>query len=171
MSGEAFGADVRELRERFLTASRRSTHALAKPDQRVHDERRADDAEDGEPGVVPEQQRRKSDQRERLPGEIAERFRHRLLNLADVVADPRRQLAGGVLRKETCRLSENVAIQRVAQVHHDALSDVGHQVRRPVRSDAFEEREADHRPGDQPEVRPVRQHLVDRGADQCGDAG
>ncbi len=171
MAGEAFGADVRELLERFLTAPRRPPHALAEPDQRIDDERRADDAEDREPGVVAEQQRRKADERERLAREIAERFRHRLLHLADVVVDPRHQLAGRALREEAGRLSEDVAIQRVAQVHHDALSDVGHQVRRPVRSDALEEREADDRPRDEPEVRPVRQHVVDHGPDERGDAG
>ena len=105
-----------------------------------------------QPRVVVEQQRRVADERQRLAREIAGRFRHRLLHLADVVVDARQQLAGGALREEAGRLAEDVPVQRVAQVHHDALPDVGHQIRRDVRADALQQVDADDRPGDEREL-------------------
>ena len=53
-----------------------------------------------QPRVVVEQQRREADERERLARQIADRFRHRLLHLADVVVDARQQPAGGAVREE-----------------------------------------------------------------------
>jgi hypothetical protein len=69
------------------------------------------------------------------------------------------------------RLTEKVPIQRVAQIHHDALTDIGDQIRRPVRSDAFEECQADYRPRHKCQIGPVREDFVDRRANQRGDAG
>ena len=105
----AFGADVRQLLERLLAAPRRPPHALAEPDQRIDDQRRAGQADDRQPRVVVEQQRGKADERQRLAREIAGRLRHRLLHLADVVVDARHQLAGRALREEAGRLTEDVA--------------------------------------------------------------
>ena len=96
--------------------------------------------------VVVEQQRREADERQRLAGEIAGRLRDRLLHLADVVVDPRHQLPGRALREEPGRLAEDVAVERVAQIHDDALPDVGHQVRRDVRADALEQVQPDDAP-------------------------
>ena len=109
MAGERLGADVRELLERFLAAPRRPPHALAEPDQRIDDQRRAGEADDRQPRVVVEQQRRVADQRQRLARQIAGRLRHRLLHLADVVVDARQQLAGGAVREEAGRLVRGCA--------------------------------------------------------------
>ena len=76
-------------------------HALAEPDQRIDDQRRAGQADERQPRVVVEQQRRVADQRQRLAREVADRLRHRLLHLADVVVDARHQLAGRARARRT----------------------------------------------------------------------
>ena len=68
----------------------------------------------------------------RFTSEIAHRFRHGLLHLRDVVADARHQLAVRALREERRRLAEDVAVQRVPDVHDDTLADAGHEIRRDV---------------------------------------
>ena len=146
VTGERFGAQMGQVLERLLAAPRRPAHALSEPDQRIHDERRAGQADDGQPRIVVEQQRRIADERERLAREIARGFRHGLLDLADVVVDPRQKTAGRAVGEKARRLVEDVAVERVAQVHDDALADVGHQVGRHVRSDAFQQVHEDDGP-------------------------
>ena len=171
MTGERFGAQMRQRLERFLTPPRRPPHALTETDQRIHDERGAGQADDGQPRVVIQQQRGVSGQRERLPREVARGFRNDLLDLADVVVDPRQQPAGGAMREESGRLAEDVTKQRAAQIGDDPLADVGHQVRRHVRTDALQQEQADDHPRREHHVLLLGQHLVDDQLDESGQAG
>ena len=99
-------------------------------------------------GVIPEQNDRISDQCERFPQQIAGRLRHRALHLCDVVGHARQQLSRRVSRKEARRLSEDVAVKPVAEIHHHALPDVFHQIAGEVRSDALDEVERNERERD-----------------------
>ena len=85
--GERLGADMGDVAERFLAAVGGAADALPEPGQRVDDERRAGEAHDGEPGVVIEEQRRESDEGQRLAGQVAEGLGDGLLHLPDVVGD------------------------------------------------------------------------------------
>jgi hypothetical protein len=171
VSGKRLGTDVRDVLERLLAPSGRPPHALSQPDQRIHDERRAGDADDRQTGIEVEEQGRQPDERERLAHEIGDRFGHHLLHLPDVVVDARHQLAGGPLREKAGRLTENVTVQRVAQVHHHPLPDVGRQVRRDIRAHALEQVDADDRPGHLRQVFLERQGLVDDRPDDHGQSG
>ncbi len=71
VAGECFRAQVRNLFERFLAPARGAAHALPQSNQRIHDERRAGEADDRQPGVVPEEQARIADQRQCFPSQIA----------------------------------------------------------------------------------------------------
>ena len=171
VAGERFGAEMREDAQRFLTPPRGPPHALAQPDQRVDDQRRARQADDRQPRIEIEHPRREAEKRQRLPREIADRLRHHLLHLADVVVDARHQLAGRPLGEEARRLSQDVLVERVAQVHHDTLPDVREQVRRRVRADALEQVHADDSPRHEGEVFLGRQHAADDRLDEHGEAG
>ena len=100
MAGERLGADVRQRLERLLAAPRRPPHALAEPDQRIHDERRDSQAHDREPRVVIKEHRHRAADRERLAREVADRLGDHLLHLPHVVVDPRHQLAGRSMREK-----------------------------------------------------------------------
>ena len=89
-----------------------------------------------------------------------------MLHLADVVGHAREQLARRAAREEARRLPEDVPLQPVAQVAHDPLADVGHQVGGEVRAEALEDVEADDERGDERQVLAVRQHLVEDVLDQ-----
>jgi len=78
---------------------------------------------------------------------------------------------GRAVREEAGRLIEDVPVQRIAQVHHDALTHVGHQIRRDVRSDALEEVHGDNRPGDDADLLLFREHAVENRLDEIRQAG
>ena len=98
-------------------------------------------------GVVPDQEARIADQREPFLQQVADGLGHDVLHLADVVGDAREQLAGRAPREKPCRLLEHVRVQPVAQVAHDALADIGHQVIGKISAEALEEvrQHDDHR--------------------------
>jgi hypothetical protein len=171
VTGERLGAEMRQLLLRLLAAARRPPDALPQPNQRVDDEGRYRQAGEGQPRIDPEHQAREADEGQRLPRQIADRFRRGLLHLADIVADTREQPAGGALREEPRRLAEDVAVQLVAHIHHDALPDVGHQVRRRVRPHALEEVNADHRPRDDRDLFLPGQQVVEDRLDQVSEPG
>jgi predicted site-specific integrase-resolvase len=168
---ERFGADMGQLLERLLAAVRCPAGRAARGAERVDDQRRADEAEDRQPRVVVEQQRAVSNQRERLSRQIAGCLRDGLLDLADIVVDAGHQLSGRPLCEKGSRLSEDVAVQRVAYVHDDALAHARHQVRRDVRTDALEEIEADNRPSDERQVLLLTQHVVEDPLDEPRQPG
>ena len=168
---EGFGAEMRNVLERLLAPPRRPAHALAEPDERVDDQRSAGQADDRQPAVVVQEECRIADERERLAREIAGRFRHGLLHLADVVVDPGQQAARRAVREKARRLIEDVPVERVAHVHHNALPDVGHQIRRHVRADALQQVDADdgpRRPGD---VLLLRQQAVENRPNEVRETG
>jgi hypothetical protein len=171
VTAERFGALVRHVFERFLAAARRPAHALPEPHQRIDHERRAGQAHHREPGVGIEQQKREADDRERLAHQIAHRLRDGKLNLRDIVGQPRHQPSGRLARKERRRLPQNVSEEHVAQVLDDALSNVGHQVRRQVRADTLEEVQHEDRRRDESERLARGQDFVEDRLDEICDAG
>jgi hypothetical protein len=64
VAGKRLGADVRQLLERLLAAPGRAAHALSQPDQRIHNQRRAGHADQGEPRVQIKHERRVAHERE-----------------------------------------------------------------------------------------------------------
>ena len=73
-------------------------------------------------------------------------------------------------REERRRLAENVGEQHVAQVADDPLPDVGHQVARDVRRDAFHQVDADDGADRQDELLVPRQHVIENRLNQRGHA-
>ncbi len=163
MAGEGLDAQVRQMLERFLAAPCRPAHAPSETDERIDDQWRDDQARQRQPRVDVEQPAGEHNGGQRLSGHVADRFRHGLLHLADVVADTRHQLSGRPLREERGGLPEDVAIERVAQVHHDALADAGHHIRRHVRPDALDDVHADDAPRHQRDAFSQQQRLIDDG--------
>ena len=151
MAGEGFGGDVRETLDGFLAAAGAAAHALPQPDERIDDDRRAGHADQREAPIPPEQQRGIAEERQAFAQQVAYRLRHGLLDQVDVVGDPRHQRPRGPSAEERRRLVEDVPEQLVAQIAHDPLADVGHQVGREVRADAFRKVGGEHR------ARPERQ--------------
>src|SRR5215471_13143161 len=74
--------------ERLLASPGGPAHPPAEPDERIHDERCAGQADKRQARVDPEQPARQENRDECLPREIADGFRDRLLDLADVVDQP-----------------------------------------------------------------------------------
>ena len=171
VAGKGFRAEVRQMREGFLAAPCRATNALAQPDKGIDDQRRTGEAHHRQPQVVVDHQGEETDQRQRLASQIADRFRHRLLNLPDIVVDPGHQLARRPMREEARGLPEDVPVQRVAHIHHHALAHVRHQVRRHVRADALQQVDDDDRPHGERQTLLIRQHVVEDRPDQPGQAG
>ena len=169
MAREGLGGDVRDLRERLLTAPGRAADALPEPDERIDDERRARQRHQRQARVVVEEQRREGDERQRLAREVSERFGHGLLHLRDVVGDARHQLAVRIGREEGRRLSEDVREQQVADVADDALADVGHPVAGEIRADALDQIENEDRGDDLPELLVAREHAVENRLNQPGN--
>ncbi len=167
----ASAADVGDLLERFLAPPRRAANALSEPDERVDDEWCSGQTDDGQSGVQIEEQRRIPDERQRLSRQIADGFRDDLLDLVDVVCDPRHQLAGRVPGEEAGRLTQDVLVERIAHVHDDPLPDIGHQIRRDVRPDTLQEVQRDDRPRDEAQALLVPEHVVEDGLDYPGQAG
>src|SRR4029450_12090236 len=85
MAGECFGAEVGQLLERFLTSVRRTATPLAEPYERINDQRRAGQADDGQPGIVVEHQPHEPDEGKGFSSKVADRFRHDLLHLPHVI--------------------------------------------------------------------------------------
>jgi hypothetical protein len=171
MSRERFAGDVRQPLELFLTPARRSPHALPQPDERVNHNRRARDAQERQPPVVVEQQRRIADERQALANQVPDRFRDRMLNLVDVVRDARHQLTAGAAAEESGGLVEDVPEQLVADVAHDLLTDVGHEVGRTVRGESFEEVRDENERRPEAEILSRREHAIDDRRNLQGDAG
>ncbi len=132
----------------FLAALRRLAHALAQSHQRIDDDRRAGEADEGELGVEVDQDDEIADQREAFADQIADRFGDRLLNLLHVAGDARHQLPARAAREEAGRLAERVREQLTAHVAHHELAHVRHQERREVRADAFAQRGEDDEQAD-----------------------
>ena len=105
---------------------------LPESHQRIDDQRRAGDRDQREPRIHEEQIRREADDRQPFAQQIADRLRNRLLDLVHVVRDPRHQLPGRPAAEEGRRLIEDVPEQLVAEIAHDPLADVGHQVGRRI---------------------------------------
>ena len=101
MAGERFAGHVRHVLEPLLAPARHRAQALAEPDERIDRQRRAGHAQQRQPGVVIEQQRREADERQRLARQIADRFRDRALHLTDVVVDARQQLRRSCAARRT----------------------------------------------------------------------
>ncbi len=110
-----------------------------------------------------------SDQRERFSRQIAGGLGYRPLHLPNIVRHAREKLSDTIPRKETRRLAEDVAVEAIAQVHHDPLPYVLHQVSGEIRSDAFEEVETDDRQRDGSQPLPIRQKLVEDRPDEVDD--
>ena len=94
VAGEGLAGDVRQPLERLLAAVRHGAQPLAEPGERIDDERRRGQAHERQAGVDVDEQGRIADHRQRLAGDVADGLRDRPLHLADVVVDPRQQLAG-----------------------------------------------------------------------------
>ena len=143
MAGKRLRADVRDALERLVASPRRPAHALAEANERIHDERRAGQADNRQPRIDVEHQKHETDEREGFARQIADRFGHDLLHLTNVVVDARHQLAGRSLREKPGRLAEDVTVEIVAEIHHHALSDVRRQVGRDVGPDALQQVDED----------------------------
>ena len=162
MAGKRLGADVRHLLEGFLL--RRVVGAtLAKADKRVH--------ESGAPVRQTSGAARHS-RRGASKAEHASDSRAR----SPSVSDPRapcptsfvmRDITGrGLQREKRRRLAEDVAKQGVANVAHNALSHVGHEVTRQVGPNALHDVDDEDGERNRQEVLPVGKHLVEDGLDQ-----
>src|SRR5919205_505517 len=116
--------------------------AAREPDE----ERQQRQREDGEPPVEREHRHDGGDHRGDAGDDRGGGARHHVLHAADVVGDPRLHLAGARAREEGERQPLQVAVDRRAQVMHDALAD---DVRQPGLADA--EDAGGHRHADHPE--------------------
>ena len=161
-----FGADMRHVLLRFLAPPRRSPDALTEPNQRIHDDGCASEADHCQPPIDPEEHGAISNQRERFSRQIASGLGYRPLHLPNIVRHAREKLPDSILRKETGRLSQNVAVEAIAQVHDDPLPYVFHQVSGEIRSDAFEKVENDNRQRNGSQPLTVRQKLVENRPDE-----
>jgi hypothetical protein len=170
VAGERFGADMRQLFERFLAPPRRAADPLSQTNERVDDEGGARQADHRKAGVDEHEQRGVGDKSERFSRQVARGLGDDLLDLRHVVADAGHELAGRPLREEPGRLTQNVSIQRVSEIHDDALSDVGHQVRGDVRADAFQRVGRDDEPGDQLDALLIDEDVIDDVLDEIREA-
>jgi hypothetical protein len=119
-------------------------------------------------GVVIKQEHCVTDERQRLPREIADGFSDRAVDLADIVVDARQQRTSRAAREERRRLIEQMPKQLVAQSHHDPMAEIVHQVTREVAAESLEEIRDDnrHRHELQRGLRLRLQHIVDDRFDQ-----
>ena len=168
VSGEGFAGDVRQPLERLLAAVRHGAQPLAQPGQRVDDQRRRGHAHQGQAGIDVDEQGRIADHGQRLAGDVADGFRDRPLHLADVVVDPRQQLAGGAAGEERRRLPEDVFEQVGPQRPDHAVAEVVHQVAGEERADALDDVGGDDGAADEGQRLARRQHAVENRLDQPG---
>jgi hypothetical protein len=169
---QPFGRQMRHVLEVFLPAAGRPPHALAQPDQRIDDQRRGRHDDQREGPVVVKQQARKEHDGQRLTRQIGNRFRHRVLDLPDVVRDPGHQLAGGPAGEECGGLVEDVPEELVAERHHHPLADVGHEVGGGVAAHAHEQvgrHDLHGDEGDGPGTDRRHEDLVEDGLDAGGE--
>ena len=166
VSGERFGADMREHFQLLLAAPGRSPHALADPQERIHDQRCPGEAHQGQPRIIVEEQPRIDEDRQRFPQQIPNRLRHDVLHAVDVVGQPRHQLAGRAAAEEASRLVKHVAEQLVADVAHEPLADIGHQVHRGVRAEPLEQVARDEHRRHEPQPLARWQHVIDDRLDE-----
>ena len=125
----------------------RAPHLLPEPHERIDDDRRAGEADQRQPRIGVEQQDQVADERQPLAHQIADRLRHRLLDLGDVARHARQQLAAGAPREEGSPTGPRMWPKSAfAHVAHDELADVGHQVGRQVGADALEQIDGDDGP-------------------------
>ncbi len=171
MAGEGFGGHVGEVLELFLAAPGGSPDPLAQTHQRMNGQRRDEHRHHRQLPVHEEQHDRERDQRQPLAKQISQRLRDRLLDLVDVVGDPRHQRAGAAAREEPGRLVEDVPEQPVADVAYHPLPDVGHQERREVSAQTLEKIATDHEPGERRERDCPLQDGIDQRLDLVGDRG
>src|SRR5262249_19115810 len=127
MTGKPLRADMRQLLERLLAASRGTANALAETQQRINDQRCSCHTNRRQPRIEVKEESELTQHCEGLAGEIANRLRDRLLHLAHIVVDARHELPRRALSEEAGRLSKDVLVESVPQIHDDALPDVGHQ--------------------------------------------
>jgi hypothetical protein len=153
----------------FLASACGAPDALPEADERVHDQRRTRHADDGQSWIDPEHHDGVPHERERLFQQISGRFGHRPLNLPHVIGDAREELTRRMAREETRRLSQDVRIQTVAQIHDHPLPHVLHEVAGKIRAHAFDEVQSHDGSRDLPETLAVGKHVVEDRTDQDDD--
>ena len=149
--------------------------------QRPYAHRNQRDADEGEPWVEPEHRRDAAGKEQEVAAPCEQRLRGDTLDLADVVVDPREDVAERRPRVEPRRQPLQVAVQREPHVEQDLgrdarVAEAGERGQREARNrgqreqtdGAVERAEiaADERPVDQ-RLREIRQHERQPGTDDA----
>ena len=154
----------------FLAGRRDAAQPVAETDHGIDRQRNHDNREQRQPPVLIEHHAQEHQECQALLEEILEDAGHGVLNPVHVVDDAGHHPAGRILEMEADRELHQVAEELLADVGHDAASDVDHQIGLAITRDPFEHRHGHqrHRQEDQPRRVPVDEDLVESGTHEPG---
>ena len=139
VAAERFLKDLVELGLAVLRAAAGAPDAAAHPHGGQHHGGQHDQAHQGQPPVVTQQNEEQENGGKELAQQVGQNLGSGHLHLIDIVHDGRHQLAGGMRFKEFGALFEHLVEHRVAQIGDRREAGVADQVVAQIIANAFDE--------------------------------